>query len=408
VKHLFVTQDYAPDLGGMARRHVELCRRFADGDTTMEVSTVSAENAATFDASESYAINRQPFPFSKAKVFTNQLRWGRWLSARAARDIDVLHCGNIRPVGYAVLLAHLRRRVPFLVYVNGGDLLKEQAGIATSARKRFSARHILGAASGIVATSRWVSGLAGDLMQQLGIKRAPPIGAFDLGTDPEFFNPARDTGRLRAKWAMGDAPLLLTVARLIPHKGQDIVVRALAVLKSEFPTLRYAMIGTGPDEPRLRKLARELNVYDRVIFAGPVSDDEVAEAYATSTVYMGLSRTDKSIDAEGFGISFVEASASGVPIIAGDSGGVRSAVRDGESGIIVPPQDLNAVVEALRAYLIDPARRTSAGMIGRSLVETYYNWDRVARDTRNFTYEVVKREAERGKREAGRGKGEGV
>ena len=181
MKHLFVTQDYAPDLGGMARRHVELCRRFADGDTTMEVSTVSAENAAAFDSSERYAINRQPFPFSRAKVFANQLRWGRWLSARAARDIDVLHCGNIRPVGYAVLLAHLRRRVPFLVYVNGGDLLKEQAGIAASARKRFGARHILGAASGIVATSAWVAGLAADVMQQLGIARSPPIGAFDLG-----------------------------------------------------------------------------------------------------------------------------------------------------------------------------------------------------------------------------------
>jgi glycosyltransferase involved in cell wall biosynthesis len=374
----------------MARRHVELCRRFADRDTTIEVSTVRAENAAAFDASEPYKINRQPFPFSMAKVFTNQLRWGRWLSSRAAREIDVLHCGNIRPVGYGVLLAHLRRRAPFLVYVNGGDLLKEQAGIAASARKRFGARHILGAASGIVATSAWVAGLAADVMQQLGIERPPPIGAFDLGTDPKFFHPARDAGRLRAKWAIGDAPLLLTVARLIPHKGQDVVLRALAALKTEFPTLRYAMIGVGPDESRLRKLAEDLNVADRVIFAGAVSDDEVAEAYATSTVYVGLSRTDKSIDAEGFGISFVEASASGVPIIGGDSGGVRSAVRDGESGVIVPPQDVNAVVEALRAYLSNPAKRASTGMIGRSLVETYYNWDRVARDTRNFTYEVVK------------------
>ena len=374
----------------MARRHVELCRRFADRDTTIEVSTVRAENAAAFDASEPYKINRQPFPFSRAKVFTNQLRWGRWLSSRAAREIDVLHCGNIRPVGYGVLLAHLRRRVPFLVYVNGGDLLKEQAGIAASARKHFGARHILGAASGIVATSAWVAGLAADVMQQLGIERPPPIGAFDLGTDPEFFHPSRDAGRLRAKWAIGEAPLLLTVARLIPHKGQDVVLRALAALKPEFPTLRYMMIGVGPDESRLRKLAEDLNVADRVIFAGAVSDDEVAEAYATSTVYVGLSRTDKSIDAEGFGISFVEASASGVPIIAGDSGGVRSAVRDRESGVIVPPQDVNAVVEALRAYLSNPAKRASTGKIGRSLVETYYNWDRVARDTRNFTYEVVK------------------
>ncbi len=391
MKHLFATQDYAPDLGGMARRHVELCRRFADGETTIEVSTVSAKGADAFDSSEPYKINRQPFPFSRAKVFTNQLRWGRWLSSRAARGIDVLHCGNIRPVGYAVLLAHLRRRVPYLVYVNGGDLLKEQAGIAASARKRFGARHILGGASGIVATSAWVAGLAADVMGQLGTGRIPPIGAFGLGTDPDFFHPGRDTGKLRARWGIGNAPLLLTVARLIPHKGQDDVLRALAALGVEFPRLRYAMIGTGPDEGRLRKLAEELKVSDRVIFAGPVSDAEVAEAYATSTVYLGLSRLDGSIDAEGFGISFLEASASGVPIIAGDSGGVRSAVRDGESGIIVQPQDVSAVAGALRMYLGDADRRASTGKIGRSLVETYYNWNRVARDTRNFTYEVVGR-----------------
>jgi phosphatidyl-myo-inositol dimannoside synthase len=391
VRHLFATQDYPPDLGGMSRRHVELCRRFADGETTMEVSTVSAPNAEAFDASEPYAINRQPFPFSRAKVFTNQLRWGRWMSSRATTDIEVLHCGNIRPVGYAVLFAHFRRGVPFLVYVNGGDLLKEQAGIATSVRKRFGARKILGAASGIVSTSAWVSGLAADVMRELGIDRPPPIGTFGLGTDPEFFHPGRDTGRLRAKWKIGDAPLLLTVARLIPHKGQDVVLRALAALKPEFPSLRYAIVGTGPDEARLRKLAEGLDVSDSVIFTGVLSDDEVAEAYATSTVYAGLSRTDKSIDAEGFGISFLEASASGIPIVAGDSGGVRSAVRDGESGLIVPPEDVNMVAAVLRAYLSDSSRRERIGKTGRSLVETFYNWDRVARETRKFTDEVVPR-----------------
>ena len=357
----------------------------------MEVSTVSAPNTASFDSSEPYTINRQPFPFSRAKIFTNQLKWGRWMSSRAATDIDVIHCGNVRPVGYAVLFAHLRRSVPFLVYVNGGDLLKEQAGIATSVRKRFGARQILGAASGIVSTSTWVSGLVADVMRELGIRRPPPIGTFALGTDPEFFHPRRDTGRLRAKWGIGDAPFLLTVARLIPHKGQDVVLRALPALKLEFPTLRYAIVGTGPDEARLRKLAEDLKVRDSVIFAGVLSDDEVAEAYATSTVYAGLSRTDKSIDAEGFGISFLEASASSIPIVAGDSGGVRSAVRDGESGVIVPPEDLNAVVGALRAYLSDSSLREKTGKIGRSLVETYYNWDRVARDTRKFTYDVVPR-----------------
>ena len=356
----------------------------------MGASTVSAEGSAEFDSTEPYRINRQPFPFSKAKLFANQLRWGRWLSARAADDVDVLHCGNIRPCGYAVVLAHLRRKIPFFLYVYGGDLLKEQKGIASSARRRFTARRIFGGASGIVAISAWTATLAADVMRSLGINHPPPIGNFDLGTDPEFFNQRRDSRQLRRKWNIGDDPLILTVARLVPHKGQDMVLRALAALKGEFPTLRYAMVGRGPDEQRLRDLATELGVADRAIFAGGLTDEEVAEAYATATLYVGLSRVEKAIDAEGFGLAFVEAAASGVPVVAGDSGGVRSAVRNGENGVILPPLDVEAVVGTIRSLLLDATRRQTMGTTGRQLVEAYYNWERVARDTRDFTYAVLK------------------
>jgi phosphatidylinositol alpha-1,6-mannosyltransferase len=389
-RHLFVTQDYPPDLGGMARRHVELCRRFSDDTIAMEVSTVRSDGAAAFDASESYKINRQPFYFSEAKIFTNQLRWARWLLAPAQRDVRVLHCGNIRPVGYAVALAHFRRSTPFLVYVNGSDVLREQMSLG-QIRKRVGARRILGAASGIVATSKWVADITGQLVDALEIRNAPPIGAFDLGTDPDFFHPRNDTRRLRASWRVGDAPLLLTVARLIPHKGQDVVMRAVAALKDDFPGLHYAIVGVGPDEQRLRGLAAELNIEDRIIFTGALSDEQIAEAYATATIYLGLSRVEEVIFAEGFGISFLEAAASGLPSIAGDSGGVRSAVRDNVSGIIVPPTDVNAVVDAIRALLDKPEKRQAMGAAARRLVETYYNWDRVTKDTREFTRRVVAR-----------------
>jgi phosphatidyl-myo-inositol dimannoside synthase len=389
VRHLFVTQDYPPDLGGMARRHVELCRRFGDTSVTMDVSTVRADGAEEFDAGEPNRINRQPFYFSQAKLFTNQLRWTSWLLSRAQRDVRVIHCGNVRPVGYAVTLANLWRRTPFLLYVNGSDLLREQDALSDP-RKRFGAKKIFGAASGIVATSAWVGRLAEELVRDLQIRNSPPIGSFDLGTDPIFFNPNRDTGALRASWGIGSDPLLLTVARLVPHKGQDVTLRAMAALTEEFPTLRYAIVGTGPDEARLRALATELKLSDRTIFTGAVSDDEIAEAYATSTIYLGLSRVESVIFAEGFGISFLEAAASGVPSIAGDSGGVRSAVRDGITGIVVPPTEVRGVADALRDLLRNPQKRAAMGSSARNFVETYYNWDRVARDTRGFTEQVIK------------------
>jgi phosphatidyl-myo-inositol dimannoside synthase len=389
VRHLFITQDYAPDLGGMARRHVELCRRFGDAAVTMDVSTVKVDGAEEFDAGEPNRINRQPFYFSQAKLFTNQLRWTKWLLASGQRDVRVIHCGNVRPVGYAVILANLFRRTPFLLYVNGSDLLREQRALS-NARKRFAAKKIFGAASGIVATSAWVGQLAEELIRDLDIRHAPPIGAFDLGTDPLFFHPDRDTGALRARWGIGTDPLLVTVARLVPHKGQDVTLRAIAALTEEFPTLRYAIVGTGPDEGRLRALAAELRITDRTIFTGAVTDDEIAEAYATSTIYIGLSRVESVIFAEGFGISFLEAAASGVPSIAGDSGGVRSAVRDGISGIIVPPTDVRRVADAIRDLLCNPEKRAAMGSSARNLIETHYNWNRVARDTRAFTERVVK------------------
>lgn len=394
MNHLFVTQDYAPDLGGMARRHVELCRRFEDGDDTrMSVSTVAAIGAAAFDSHESYNIYRQPFPFERANRFANQLRWGHWLTSDRSPDFDVLHCGNIRPVGYAVSWAHRWLRTPYLVYVYGGDLLRERVKAERSALKRRTARAILGNASGIVGISKWVAQLASDVMSEVGVVDPPPVAAFDLGTDPVHFHPSRDTGALRRRWGVGDSPLMLTVARLVPHKGQDMGIHVLSMLARDFPRLRYILVGEGHDEGRLRALAKELGVADQVGFVGPMRDDELPEAYATSTIYLGASRVDREINVEGFGISFLEAAACGVPSVAGDSGGVRSAVRDGETGILVPPTDVEAIAGAVRSLLVHPEKRAEMGRAARRAVETHYNWDRVARDTREFTYRVVGRGA---------------
>src|SRR5256885_1330295 len=247
----------------MARRHVELCRRFGDGDeTVMSVSTVASRNSAAFDEHERYRIYRQPFPFERANRFSNQLRWARWLTSPQSPKYDVLHCGNIRPVGYGVRWANRRLGLPYLIYVNGGDLLRERRKAERSAIKRMSARSIMGNASGIVAQSKWVGQLARDVMKEVGVEKVPPVAALDLGTDPVHFNPSRDTGALRRRWGVGDAPIMLTVARLVPHKGQDMGIRALAMLARDFLQLRYIMEGEGHDEQGLRGLARELGVTD--------------------------------------------------------------------------------------------------------------------------------------------------
>ena len=392
MKHLFVTQDFTPDRGGMARRHVELCRRWP-GDN-MTVSTVRPPNGlaadvALLDASEPFTIERMPFGFREANRFTNQMRWAARLSAHA-RSTDLVHCGNIRPVGYAVWWTARRAKLPYILYVNGGDLLREREK-ARSWLKRRTAASIFGGAVGVVANSAWTASLAADVMRQVGVKTPPPVAAIDLGTDPAHFTPARDIGALRAKLDIGEGPVLLTVARLVPHKGQDTGIRAVASLARAFPTLRYVLVGEGHDEQRLRDLADDLNVADRIVFAGALSDDDVAEAYATASVYVGLSRVDRGVNVEGFGISFVEAGASGTPSVGGDSGGVRAAVRDGVTGIVVTPEDVGAASAALRSLLGDEPRRKAMGVAARAAVIDHYNWDRVARETRDFADHVLRK-----------------
>jgi phosphatidyl-myo-inositol dimannoside synthase len=381
MRHLFVTQDFGPDLGGIARVHVELCRRLVPAGG-VQVSTVANPLAPAFDAAEPYPIWRMPFSQTAAKRPLNQITWARGL---VGTPLPVLHCGNIRPVGYPVWYAHRRRRVPYVVYVYGLDLLKERRKITTNPLKRWTLRRILGDSAGVIAISRWTADLARTVMRVTGIAHPPPVATIDLGTDPAFFRPDRNVGSFRRRFALGNAPLLLTVARLVPHKGQDIAIGALASLPRD---ARYVVIGTGDDAARLQTIAREAGVADRVIFAGALSDDEIAEAYATSDVYVGLSR-EESVQAEGFGIAFLEAAASGTPSVAGNSGGVSSAVRDGETGILVPPTDTAATVAAIRRLLDDRALRDTMGRAARCAVETHYNWDRVARETIAFVDQVT-------------------
>lgn len=384
VRHLFVTQDYPPDLGGMARRHVELCRRLTPDEVV--VSTVSAPGADAFDRGEPYAIRRVPFTFREAKMFTRQLAWSGDVAAAVVPGRTVIHLGNVRPCGYAVEIATRRVRAPYLVYVNGGDLLRERQKVAADPVKRWSARDIFGRSAGVVANSAWTADLAREVMAQVGVRRPPPVAAIDLGTDPAQFHPARDTGGLRRRLGLAGVPLLVTVARLVPHKGQDTVVESLASLGHD---VHYLVVGDGDDRDRLQALAAARGVADRVHLCGPLCDEEVAEAYATATVYVGLSRLERGLNVEGFGISFVEASASGVPVVAGDSGGVRSGVRDGETGFVVPPTDVAAAVAAIGRLLGDEALRRRMGEAGRRLVESHYHWQRVADETRAFAREVT-------------------
>jgi phosphatidylinositol alpha-1,6-mannosyltransferase len=176
----------------------------------------------------------------------------------------------------------------------------------------------------------------------------------------------------------GDAQIVLGVSRLVPRKGFDTAIRAVAELAPTHPDLVLAIAGAGRDEQRLRRLVAELSAPVR--FLGRVANDELPRLYGSADVFAMLCRNRwGGLEQEGFGIVFVEAAACGVPQIAGDSGGAAEAVSDGETGIVVRrPDDVGEAAAAIRMLLDDDARRAHMGRSARLRAEREFSYDVLA------------------------------
>ncbi len=289
-------------------------------------------------------------------------------------------CAELKPAGYPARWLSARHAVPYGVIVHGTELLLLQAKMHRSRFKRWTARQLLGGAAVVVANSRWTAALARTVLDALGRPTlARDVRVVPLGTTPSHFRPGIDPRSVRAKYGLDGGPWLLTVSRLDTHKGIDTAIRALPAVRAAFPTVRYAVAGVGSHRPEFERLVATLGLGDAVRFLGFVADDELPALYNAADLYVGASRRYDLL-AEGFGIALVEASACGLAVVAGDSGGVPDAVRDGETGLLVDPDDPAAVTVGITRLLGDPALRRRLGDAGRRAVETYYNWDRVARD----------------------------
>jgi phosphatidyl-myo-inositol dimannoside synthase len=289
-----------------------------------------------------------------------------------------------------------RLGTPFGVLLHGGDLLILQHQVHQSLLKRRTARALLASAAVLVANSRWTRDCCLTLLSELEIEPADhQVQVVPLGADHVFFRPGVDLGGARERYGLGEGRWLLSVARLARHKGIDTALRALSRLRDRYPDLRYAVVGSGEELGPLEEEARLLGVADRVRFLTDVPDRDLPAIYNCAEVYLGVSRLMEQ-RVEGFGISIAEASACGIPVVAGRSGGIPEAVRDGETGLLVDAERAEAVGEALCLLLDDPALRARLGAAGRRAVETYYNWDRVAGDLGRIGHEfagTVAREA---------------
>ncbi|MFF8293056.1 glycosyltransferase family 4 protein [Streptomyces sp. NPDC016309] len=359
---LVVTNDFPPRQGGIETFVKAMTDRFPPGGVV--VHTSSEAGAAAHDAALPYPVVRDrvrtllPTPGATART----------VALARAYGCDTVWFGAAAPLG--LMAGRLRREagVRRLVATTHGH----EVWWARTPGSRALLRRI-GAEVDVVTY------LAASTRAPIGAALGPGARLARLvpGVDAGVFRPGGDAGPVRRHYGLGDAPVVLCAARLVPRKGQDTLVRALPLIHARVPDARLLLVGAGPYEGRLRRLAAAHGVTGAVVFAGGHPHADLPCFYAAADVFAMPCRTRRrGLEVEGLGIVYLEAAAAGLPVLAGDSGGAPDTVRDGETGHVVDGRDVTAVAARLAELLTDRHAARVMGDKGRDRIRRAWTWDR--------------------------------
>ena len=367
---LLVGTDFPPKSGGISTYTKEL----AIGLSKKGRVTVLAPGTKNSKSSESVTIFRTirtpAIPVLRDLAFLIYLPF---IIKRYRIDV-VLHT-----IWLTALISHLFYRflpIPYFISVHASEILDDSRTWRRRLKRYLKPWRIrtLKKAKGLFPVSRF----SAKIVSSHGIEKKR-ICVISNGVDPQRFRVANSNTKKSAQ------NKLLTVARLDLHKGHDLVLEAMDILKREGFAPDYLIVGEGEEEINLRKKVEILGLNRQVKFTGFIPDSQLPDIYAECDIFVMASRQiPERLDLiEGFGISFLEASASGLPVVAGNSGGVSDAVCDGETGLLVKPDEPEEIACALKRLLKDDEFAHELGKNGRKWVESVMNWDCMAERMHN-------------------------
>ncbi|MBA3490309.1 MAG: glycosyltransferase family 4 protein [Longispora sp.] len=352
---LLVTNDFPPRPGGIQSFVHGLAERIDD----LVVYASTCDGAAEFDARQSFEVIRE----NTQMLLPTPSVARRAAQIATSRGCDTAWFGAAAPLG--LLAAGLRRAgVERIVAQTHGH----EIGWAALPGARGLLRRIARDCDVVTYlgeyTRKRLDPVVGDLTS---LQRLAP------GVDLDDFHPGVDGAVVRARYGLGNRPVIVCVSRLVPRKGQDSLIQALPEVISRVPDVRLLLVGGGPYESRLIKLAAALEVSDAVVTTGSVRHAELPSHYAAGNVFAMPCRTRAAgLDVEGLGIVFLEASAIGLPVVAGNSGGSPDAVVDGETGYLTADQE--QLTDRLIELLTDGNLAAQLGKAGRQWVEREWHW----------------------------------
>ena len=359
---LLVTNDFPPRAGGIQGYLAELAARLPIGELVVYAPAWPGDGV--FDSAAPYPIYRH----RGSLMLPVDSVARRAVQIAREHGCETVWFGAAAPL--ALLGPGLRRTagVTRLVASTHGH----EVGWAMLPGARQALRHIGTNTDVLTAVSRYTrrrfSGAFGPLA---ALEQLSP------GIDAERFRPdAAARAQLRARYRLGDRPVITCVSRLVRRKGQDALIAALPSVRARVPGTTLLLVGSGPYEASLRAEARRCGVAEHVVFTGAVGWDELPAHQATGDVFAMPCRTrGRGLDVEGLGIALLEAAACGLPVVAGDSGGAPETVREGETGMVVNGRRIAALADALVELLADPARAALMGAAGRAWMLRDWRWD---------------------------------
>ena len=373
-RHLLVTNDFPPKIGGIQSYLWELWRRLPADEVV--VHTTPHPDAARFDRAQDFTVVRSTEPW---------LVPGPHLVRRINR-LAVEHGADLVVIDPAVPAGLVGPRLerPYAVVVHGAEV----AVPGRAPGLRLLLGRVLAGAVGVVAAGQYPAAEA-----ERAAGRSLPVTVIPPGVDTERIRPLDDQARAAARRRFGideDALAVVSVSRLVPRKGMDTLVRAAAVLAPYWPDLRVVIAGDGRDRGRIARLIQRLGAPVRLL--GRVPEVDLGALYGGADVFAMLCRTRwGGLEQEGFGIVFLEAAAAGTPQVAGRSGGAAEAVADGETGIVLDEDGPTAAARAIGQIIGDDRRRRAMGTAARCRAEESFSYDLMARRLRGALDAMVSR-----------------
>jgi phosphatidylinositol alpha-1,6-mannosyltransferase len=361
---LLVTNDFPPRPGGIQAYLQALATRLPEGD--LVVYAPSWPGAAEFDAAQPFGVVRHP---------TSLMLPTPDVAKRAREIIAAESCSSVwfgAAAPLALLAPALRdagaQRV--VASTHGHEVGWSMLPVSRQALRR------IGSTTDVVTyVSKYTRGrFAAAFGRFAALEHLPS------GVDTSLYRPdpaGRDM--VRKRYGLSDRPTVVCVSRLVPRKGQDMLIRALPEIRRRVPDAALLIVGGGRYADQLSKLARQNDVTEHVTLTGSVDWQELPAHYVAGDVFAMPCRTrGGGLDVEGLGIVFLEASACGLPVVAGKSGGAPETVREGVTGHVVDGTSVPQVADRVAALLADPAAAAAMGEAGRDWVKSRWRWDTLA------------------------------